>query len=269
MKSPGNSSYLRFGLFELNLQTGELRKQGMKVRLAQHAFKILMLLVERPGELRTREEIRQRLWGADTFVNFEQSLNKAIHQLREALGDPASNPHYIETVAGRGYRFIYVAQESRQSTRTPRRKSRSVAVLPFATEPANREMELLSKGIVEMLIDIISRTPRMRILAYRTVQHDCEKDLDPRTVGENLCVRLVVAGEMTRANEQLLLHVELIDACHGTQLWGDRFKETYADVFADPEKLADRICDRLLPILGRHVSCRGEQRPSSQKPTAA
>jgi DNA-binding winged helix-turn-helix (wHTH) protein len=261
MKSPGNSSCLRFGSFELNPQTGELRKQGIKVRLGQHAFKILMRLVEHPGELRTREDLRQRLWGADTFVNFEQSLNKAIHQLREALGDPASNPHYIETVAGRGYRFIYFARESTQSTRTPRRKFRSVAVLPFTTEPANREMELLSKGIVERLIDTISMTPGMRILAYRTVQHDCEKDLDPRTVGENLLVRLVVAGEMTRSNDQLLLHVELMDAYDGTQLWGARFKETYADVFADPEKLADRICDQLLRILGRHVSGRGEQRP--------
>ncbi len=269
MKSPGNSSCLRFGWFELNLQTGELRKQGIRVRLGHHALKILMFLVEHPGELRTREELRQQLWGADTFVNFEQSLNKAMHQLREALGDPASNPHYIETVAGRGYRFIYFEQESSQSTRTPRRKLRSVAVLPLTTEPANREMELLSKAIIEMLIDIISRTPRIRILAYRTVQHDCEKDLDPRAVGENLCVRLVVAGELTRVNEQLLLHLELIDAYDGTQLWGDRFKETYADVFADPEKLAERICDQLLPILGMHVSGRGEQRPSSQKPTAA
>jgi DNA-binding winged helix-turn-helix (wHTH) protein len=261
MKSPGNSLCLRFGWFELNLQSGELRKQGIKVRLAKHAFKTLMLLVEHPGELRTREELRQRLWGSDTFVNFEQSLNKAIHQLREALGDPADNPHYIETVAGRGYRFIYFAQESSQSTRTPRRKSHSVAVLPFTIEPANREMELLSKEIVENLIDTISRKPGMRILAYRTVQHGCEKDLDPRIVGENLLVRLVVAGEMTRPNDHLLLHVELMDAYDGTQLWGARFKETYADVFADPEKLADSICEQLLPILGRHVSGRGEQRP--------
>lgn len=263
MKSPGNPSRLHFGWFEFNLETGELRKRGIKVKLGQHALKILTLLVEHPGELRTREELRQRLWGVDTFVNFEQSLNKAIHQMREALGDPASNPHYIETVAGRGYRFIYFEQESGKSIRTPRRKLHSVAVLPFATDPANREMELLSKRIVERLIDTISQTPGMRILAYRTVQHGCEKDLAPHIVGENLLVRLVVAGEMTRANEQLLLHVELIDAYDGTQLWGDRFKETYADVFADPEKLADRICDHLLPILGRHVSGRGEQRPES------
>lgn len=263
MKSLGNPSRLRFGWFDLNLQTGELRNQGIKVKLPQHALKILTLLVEHPGQLRTREEIRQRLWGADTFVNFEQGLNKAIHQLREALGDPANNPRYIETVAGQGYRFIYFAQEPKQTTRTPRRKLGSVAVLPFATEPANPEMELLNKEIVERLIDTISRTPGIRILAYSTVQHDCEKHLDPRTAGQNLLVRLLVAGEMIRPNEQLLLHVELIDAYDGTQLWGAQFKETYTDVFAGPEKLADKICYQLLPILTSIVSAREEKQPKS------
>lgn len=263
MKSPNNPLSLRFGWFELNLQTGELRKQGIKVKLGQHAFKILMLLVEHPGELRTREELRQRLWGANTFVNFEQSLNKAIHQLRETLGDSASDPRYIETVAGQGYRFSYFMEESNQSSRTPRRKPHSVAVLPFATEPGNREMESINKGIVERLIDVISLTPGIRILAYSTVQHDCEKDLDPRIAGEKLLVRLVVSGDMTRPNDQLLLHVKLIDACDGTQLWGARFKETYANVVADPERLADTICDQLLPVLVGIVSGRGEKRPRS------
>lgn len=263
MKSQDNPSRLRFGRFELNLPAGELRKQGIKVKLGQHAFKILLLLVEHPGELRTREELRQRLWGINIFVNFEQSLNKAIHQLRQALQDPASNPHYIETVVGRGYRFIYFEQESGKFTRMPRRRLRSVAVLPFTIDPTNREMELLSKGIVERLIDTISRIPGIRILAYSTVQHDCEKNLDPRTAGQNLLVRLVVAGEMTRPNDDLLLHVELIDAYDGTQLWGIRFKETYADVFANPERLADRICDQLLPILARTVSGKEWQRPGN------
>lgn len=263
MKPSGNPSRLRFGWFDLNLQTGELRKQGIKVKLGQHALKILTLLVERPGQLRTREEIRQRLWGADTFVNFEQGLNKAIHQLREALGDPASNPHYIETVAGKGYRFVYFAHELKPAARMPKRRLHSVAVLPFVNEPANREMEVVSKMIVERLIDTISRTGGIRILAYSVVQHDCEKDLDPRTAGQNLLVRLLVTGEMTRPNDQLHLHVELIDAYDGTQRWGAQFKESCTDVFASPEKLADRICDQLLPILTRIVSGRKEKRPES------
>ena len=251
MKQESSLSLLSFGLFELNLQIGELRKQGLKIKLGRHAFTVLALLLEHPGQLRTREEIRQKLWGADTFVNFEQSLNKAIHQLREALGDPAGNPHYIETVAGRGYRFIYFVQESSQSTRKPTRKPHSCAVLPFVTDPANREMELLGKRIVERLIDTISRTPGIRILAFSTVQHSGENDLNPRQAGQNLLVRTVAVGEMIRPNDELLLHVELIDASDGTQLWGAQFKEHYADVLARPEKLATRISDQIRPILAR------------------
>ncbi len=251
MKQESSLSRLSFGLFELNLQIGELRKQGLKIKLGRHAFTVLALLLEHPGRLRTREEIRQKLWGADTFVNFDQSLNKAIHQLREALGDPAGNPHYIETVAGRGYRFIYFVQESSQSTRKPTRKPHSCAVLPFVTDPANREMELLGKRIVERLIDTISRTPGIRILAFSTVQHSGENDLNPRQAGQNLLVRTVAVGEMIRPNDELLLHVELIDASDGTQLWGAQFKEHYADVLARPEKLATRISDQIRPILAR------------------
>src|SRR5712692_8881166 len=130
MKPSDKSPCVRFGWFDLNTQSGELRKQGIRVKLGQHAFKILTVLLERPGQLLTREEIRQKPSGPDTFVDFEQSLNKAIHQLREALGDPAGNPHYIETVAGRGYRFIYFAQASSQATRKQIRQLASIAVLP-------------------------------------------------------------------------------------------------------------------------------------------
>jgi TolB-like protein len=236
MKKESSASHLRFGLFELNLQTGELHKQGLKIKLGRHAFGVLALLLELPGQLRTREEIRQQLWGTDTFVNFDQSVNKAIHQLREALGDPAGNPHYVQTVVGLGYRFIYFAQESSEATRKQIRNLRSVAVLPFATEPADREIELLSKSIVKLLIDTISQTPGLQVLAYSTVQHYREPDLNPQVIGQNLPVRIVALGEMTRSDDELGLHVELVDVRDGTQLWGAQFKESYSDVSAKSRK---------------------------------
>jgi DNA-binding winged helix-turn-helix (wHTH) protein len=240
---------LHFGLFEFNVQMGELRRQGLKIKLGQHALKLLALLLEHPGQLRTREEIQQQLWGTNTFVNFDQSLNKAIHQLRQALGDLASCPHYIETVAGRGYRFIYLSQESQQATGKETRSLHSVAVLPFFTEPSDRQMEVLNERMVERLIDTISQTPGVRVLAYSTVQRYREQELNPQMVGRDLLVRVVAAGKMTRPNDELLLHVELIDVEDGTQLWGAQFRESYADALADPQKVADRICSQLLPIL--------------------
>ena len=105
----------RFGVFELDLSAGELRKNGAKLRLQEQPSQVLALLLERAGDVVTREEMRRKLWPADTFVDFDHSLNTAVNKLRETLGDSASSPRYIETLARRGYRFIAPVQtESRQ-----------------------------------------------------------------------------------------------------------------------------------------------------------
>jgi TolB-like protein/DNA-binding winged helix-turn-helix (wHTH) protein/Flp pilus assembly protein TadD len=97
---------LRFGVFELDLRAGELRKHGLRVRLQEQPFQILTMLVAHPGEVTTREELQKKLWPADTFVDFDHGLNKAISKIREALGDSAESPRFVETVARRGYRFL-------------------------------------------------------------------------------------------------------------------------------------------------------------------
>ena len=100
------SSVYRFGLFEVDPRDGELRKSGVKLKLQDQPFKVLLKLLQRPGELVTREELRAGLWQEDTFVDFETGLNTAIKRLRETLGDSADNPRFIETLPRRGYRFI-------------------------------------------------------------------------------------------------------------------------------------------------------------------
>ncbi len=96
----------RFGVFEANTATGELRRQGLRVRLNAQPFQLLLILLERPGGLVTREEISRRLWPDGTFVDSDHGLNSAVNRIREALGDNASNPRFVETLARRGYRFI-------------------------------------------------------------------------------------------------------------------------------------------------------------------
>src|SRR5712671_7972665 len=97
---------LRFGVFEVDVRAGELRKQGMRIKLQEQPFQILTVLLQQPGEIVTREELRSQNWPADTFVDFDNGLNTAIKKLREALGDSADNPRFIETLPRRGYRFI-------------------------------------------------------------------------------------------------------------------------------------------------------------------
>jgi TolB-like protein/DNA-binding winged helix-turn-helix (wHTH) protein/Flp pilus assembly protein TadD len=106
MREDHQGVQLRFGVFELDLRAGELRKHGLRVRLQEQPFQVLALLLEHPGEVVTREELQKKLWPADTFVDFDHGLNKAINKLRESLGDSAESPRFVETVARRGYRFL-------------------------------------------------------------------------------------------------------------------------------------------------------------------
>jgi Tol biopolymer transport system component/DNA-binding winged helix-turn-helix (wHTH) protein len=104
------SPIIRFGIFELDLNAGELRRNGAKMKLQEQPFQVLAKLLERPGEIVTREELHGKLWPADTFVDFDHGLNAAIKRLRDALGDSAENPRFVETMARRGYRFIGISE---------------------------------------------------------------------------------------------------------------------------------------------------------------
>ncbi len=97
---------LRFGSFEVDLRAREVRRQGVRVKLQDQPFHVLTVLLQRPGDVVTREELRNQNWSPDTFVDFDNSLNTAINKLREALGDSADNPRFIETLPRRGYRFL-------------------------------------------------------------------------------------------------------------------------------------------------------------------
>src|SRR5260370_32771517 len=138
---------IRFSTFEVDLHTGELRQRGQKVKLQEQPLQVLAALLERPGQMVTREELRSRLWSADTFVDFDHSLNAAIKRLRDALGESAETPIFIETLARRGYRLIVpivqdAGPQSEAHQRTPTSGS-APPVTPTAsddlhvTEPHN------------------------------------------------------------------------------------------------------------------------------------
>jgi DNA-binding winged helix-turn-helix (wHTH) protein len=111
LESPARARRFRFGLFEADLSTFELRKNGLKIKLQEQPFQILALLLEHRGELVTREELRKELWPADTFVDFDVGLNVAIKKLRDAIGDSAENSRFLETIPRHGYRFIARVEE--------------------------------------------------------------------------------------------------------------------------------------------------------------
>ena len=106
MQETERNGTIRFGTFELNPQTGELRSKGSRVKLQDQPLQILLAVLKKPGNVVTREELRAKLWPADTFVDFDHGLNAAVKRLRDALGDSAENPRYVETLPRHGYRFI-------------------------------------------------------------------------------------------------------------------------------------------------------------------
>jgi TolB-like protein/DNA-binding winged helix-turn-helix (wHTH) protein/Tfp pilus assembly protein PilF len=134
MPEAGTPVRLRFGVFEVDLRAGELRKHGVRRRLQEQPFQVLAMLLERPGETVTRDELRNRLWTADTFVDFDQGVNKAVNRIRDALGDSATSPRFVETVARRGYRFI-ADVSAVESAPVAKADARSVDVAAPGNEP--------------------------------------------------------------------------------------------------------------------------------------
>ncbi|PYQ49731.1 MAG: hypothetical protein DMF59_12760, partial [Acidobacteria bacterium] len=247
MHDTNGKSPVRFGVFEFDRRTGELRRQGVRVRLCHQASQLLSFLLKTPGKIRTREELRHQLWSVTTFVNFDQSINKAIHELREALDDWATNPRFIETVVGQGYRFIPVVQQ-RSKTPIDARK-RSVAVLPFNADRDEAGGALVSSQITARLIDALSKVSRLRVLAYSTVKNVTLQNVTPQQIGKQLAVREVVVGELVWQGDDLLVHVELIDVADGTQVWGAQLQQRCASLIECAAELAHGILQQLQPIL--------------------
>src|SRR6476469_1184423 len=155
----------KFGTFEVDLRARELRKGGIRIRLQDQPFEILAMMLDRPGQVVTREELRQRLWPAGTFVDFEHSLNAAVKRLRSALGDDADNPRFVETLHRRGYRFIAPVRDRDAVALLPVTadyKAR-LAVLPFANLSGDSSQEYFSDGLTEEMILQLGRLGRGRI----------------------------------------------------------------------------------------------------------
>lgn len=152
MTDPRQGTRYRFGVFEADRATGELRRQGSRVKLNAQPFQLLLMLLERPGEMLTREEISRRLWPDGTFVDSEHGVNSAVNRIREALGDTASNPRFVETLARRGYRFVAPVEEISQK------------LARAATEPATSGAEANGEpGVLARILaspQDLPKTPR-------------------------------------------------------------------------------------------------------------
>src|SRR5215467_423714 len=192
---------LRFGVFELDLRAGELRKRGLRVRLQEQPFQVLAMLLEHPGEVVTREELQKKLWSADTFVDFDHGLNKAINKIREALSDSAESPRFVETVARRGYRFLAevkvsdtapvrspeLATEPRTSAEAPDRPGTAAELAKPKPLLSSRAWKILAFGLLLLVASLVTwkfrsgsrPSPVIRSLAvlpFESLSNDASQD---------------------------------------------------------------------------------------------
>jgi TolB-like protein/Tfp pilus assembly protein PilF len=243
MAQPDSRSRFRFGEFELDISAYELRRGGQPVHLERHPMDLLILLVERRRQLVSRADIAKHLWDPTVFVDVEMGVNTAIRKLRQALRDSRESPAFVETISGKGYRFIApvnaVIPERHQDA------IESIAVLPFANDSADADAEYLSDGITETLINNLSQIWNLRVVARSTVFRYKGKEADPQKAGSDLRVRAVVSGRLLQHGSTLIVRAELMDVATGTQLWGGQYTRQADDVFLLQGDLSREISEKL------------------------
>src|SRR6266446_5156766 len=224
---------IRFGEFELD-NSGELRSGGRKVKLQTQPSQILQILLQRPGEIVTREELRQKVWPSDTFVDFDHGINNAIKRLREALGDTAETPRYVETLSRRGYRFIGKIERE-----TP--KFRSLAVLPLENLSHDPEQEYFAEGLTEALITTLAKIGELRVVCRTTAMlyKDVHKPL--REIAHELAVDAIVEGTVLRVGDRVRITAQLIDAAKETHLWAESYERDLRDVLTLQSEVAQAV----------------------------
>jgi len=189
---------IRFGIFQADLQAGELLRQGVKVRLQQQPFQVLAALLERPAEVVTRDELQRRIWPSDTFVDFERGLNKAMNRLRDALEDSAERPKFIETLPKRGYRFIGLIE----------RQISSVAVLAFESTSGDQTQEYWADGITGELTTQLARIRDLRVVSRSSVMRFKNTNTPLQEIARQLGIDAVIEGSVAISENHMRIHVE-------------------------------------------------------------
>lgn len=253
----------RFGDFELDSEAGELRLRGNLVKLPPQPFKVLALLASRSGEVVSRNEIRNHVWCDDTFVDFEQGLNFCVRQIREALGDTAGTPQFIETLPRRGYRFLMPVKVSGHEP--PARMTRLI-VLPFRMLRPDPETEFLAFSLPDAITSSLSALESLVVRSSMAASRYAGESPDPKKIAAEADVDLIVTGALLRAGDEVRVTTQLTDATSGTLLWSQAAQKAIGNVFQVQDELTQRIVASLsLPLTLREQKMLKRDVPASAK----
>ena len=268
-----SSNVKRFGTFEVDLRARELRKGGIRIRLQDQPFEILAVMIERPGEVVTREELRQRLWPAGTFVDFEHSLNAAIKRLRSALGDDADNPRFVETLHKRGYRFIAAVESEGQPVRNlhvVRPPAKTVpdnvrlVVLPFANLSNDPTQEYFSDGLTEEMITQIGRLcpGRLGVIARTSSMLFKRSAKSASEIGRELSADYLLEGSVRGDADRIRITAQLIDTRTEVHLWVETYDRSLGETLNLQTEVAAHIARSLaMELVPDQVDVMGRATP--------
>lgn len=257
------TSVVRFGPFDLDSKSGELRKNGEVIKLQPQPLKVLALLVRHSGEVVTREEIREHVWSGGTFVDFSQSLNSCMRQIREALGDDAETPRYIQTLPRRGYRFLLPVESSQTGATAPVTR---LIVLPFRILRPDPETDFLAFSLPDAVTSSLSGLDSLVVRSSIVASRFGSEPLDPKRIAAEADVDVVLTGSLLRSGEQLRVSTQLTEVPAGTLRWSQSSQVSLGDIFSVQDELATRIVDSLsLPLTARDHGMLKRDVPSSAR----
>src|SRR6266851_2887382 len=232
--SRSSHAVVRFGAFELDQHAGELHKDGIRIRLQEQPLQLLQILLEQPGKLVPREELRQRVWPSDTFVDFDHGINNAIKRLREALGDTAETPRFVETLPRRGYRFIGEVESDAP-------EMRSLAVLPLENLSRDPEQEFFADGMTEALITTLAKISALQVVSRTSAMHFKGVHRPLREIARELQVDGIVEGTVMRSGLRVRISAQLINARTDAHVWAENYDRDLRDVLELQSEVARAI----------------------------
>jgi len=254
---------VRFDRFEVDLSLGQLRRGNVRVHVRGQSFQVLATLLERPGEIVTRDELRRRLWRDTVFVDFENSLNTAVGRLREALGDSAARPRFIETSPRRGYRFIGSVRptSAAETEAAPRPR---LLVLPLVNAGGDPTQEYFSDAMTdEVITAIASLAPQhLAVIARTTAMHYKNSRKDIARIGREVGVDYVVEGAVRHAGDRVAVNVQLVQSSDQTHVFAKRYDSELRAIFDMQTSIAREIGAHIPSLAGQVRSEQARRKPT-------
>jgi TolB-like protein/tetratricopeptide (TPR) repeat protein len=242
---------LRFDCYEVDLAAGQIYRRGARLRLAGQPFQVLALLLEHPGEVVTRDDLRRRLWPAEVFVDFDNLLNTAVARLRDTLGDSAERPRFIETLPKRGYRFIAAVSQPVATTEPALPQRSRLRVLPLVNMSGDPAQEYFSDAMTgEIITELAALAPDALALVARTTAMHYKGSLkDIAHIGRELGVDYIVEGSVRRTSDRIAVSVTLVRASNQMHVLARRYDVALGEIFDVQRSIARDIAGHLdIPI---------------------